>query len=355
MNGTGSDGVADGSHGGMDQAGGFLRFHHRAMATMFEIMIAEEEPAFAGGAARAAFEEIDRIEQELSRYSANSDIARINNLEPHGSTRVGLNTFECLRLSVLCWEETGGAFDITLGSLMECWVAPDKSLRHPTPDEVAKAVERTGMASLVLDAASMAVRVGEFVPLVDLGAIGKGYAVDRAVELLKEWGVGSALVHGGTSSVFAFGRLGGEPGWPVTLSDPERTSEVIQRVVLSEAGLGGSGIKKGRHIIDPRRGVPVDGRRAAWVISESATRSDALSTACMVMTGEEIRAMIGRDHRLRAIVVGGMAGNGGEGVGDEIPGAARDADGAAVAGDAEGPGPGVRAGHVLRFGAWATA
>ena len=353
MNGTGSEGGADRAKGGMDQAGGFLRFHHRAMATVFEIMIAEEEPAFAGGAARAAFEEIDRIEQELSRYSANSDIARINNLEPHGSTRVGLNTFECLRLSVLYWEETGGAFDVTLGSLMECWVAQDKSLRHPTPDEVAKAVERTGMASLELDAASMAVRVGESVPLVDLGAIGKGYAVDRAVELLKEWGVRSALIHGGTSSVFAFGRLGGEPGWPVTLSDPEQTSEVIERVVLSESGLGGSGIKKGRHIIDPRRGVPVDGRRAAWVISESAARSDALSTACMVMTEAEVRAMIGLDNRLRAVVVGGRAGGGGEGFGDGISGTAGGAVGVEGPGDAEGPGAGDRG--VLRFGVWATA
>jgi thiamine biosynthesis lipoprotein len=72
--------------------------------------------------------------------------------------------------------------------------------------------------------------------------------------------------------------------------------------------LGGSGIKKGRHIIDPRRVRPVDGFRAAWVVSESAARSDALSTACMVMTEEEIRAMIGRDARLRAIVARGDGG-----------------------------------------------
>jgi thiamine biosynthesis lipoprotein len=109
--------------------------------------------------------------------------------------------------------------------------------------------------------------------------------------------------------VYAFGKLGGEPGWPVTLSDPERTTEVIERVILADSGLGGSGIKKGWHIIDPRRAAPVDGRRAAWVISESAARSDALSTACMVMTEEEIRAMVGRDGRLRAALVGGDAGN----------------------------------------------
>ncbi|MBP1654881.1 MAG: apbE 1 [Bacteroidetes bacterium] len=304
--------MAEGASEGKDGRGegsGFLRFQHRAMATMFEVMTAGEEPGFAGGAARAAFEEIDRIEQELSRYSPNSDIARINNLEPHGSVRVGLETFQCLKLSLMYWEETGGAFDVTLGALMECWVAKDKSLLRPTPDEVARAVGRTGMRSLALDEASMSVSIGAAVPLIDLGAVGKGYAVDRAVELLKEWGVGSALVHGGTSSVFAFGKLGGEPGWPVTLSDPDRTTEVIERVILADSGLGGSGIKKGRHIIDPRTAAPVDGRRAAWVISESAARSDALSTACMVMTEKEIRAMVSRDGRLRAALVGGNTGN----------------------------------------------
>jgi thiamine biosynthesis lipoprotein len=288
--------------------GGFHRFQHRAMATMFEIMIAGEEFAFAEGAARAAFEEIDRIEQELSRYSPNSDITRINDLGPHRSARVGLDAFQCLKLSIRYWGETGGAFDVTVGSLMECWVAKDKSLRHPTADEIARAVERTGMGSLELDEDTMTARVGASVPLIDLGAIGKGYAVDRAIDLLKEWGVGSALVHGGTSSVYAFGLLGGERGWPVTLSEPERASEIIEKIVLKEAGLGGSGIKKGRHIIDPRRARPVEGFRAAWVISESAARSDALSTACMVMTVEEIRAMIGRDSRLRAVVAGGEAG-----------------------------------------------
>lgn len=287
---------------------GYIRFQHRAMATVFEILIAEEEPTFAGGAARAAFEEIDRIEQELSRYLPNSDVSRINNLEPHMAVRVGLDTFECLRLSLKYCEETSGAFDPTLGALMECWVARDKSLLHPTPDEVAQASERSGPGSLVLDEETTTVGVGATVPVLDLGAIGKGYAVDRAADLLKEWGVGSALVHGGTSSVFAFGRLPGAAGWPVTLSNPEQSSEVIERVVLSDCALGGSGIRKGRHIIDPRRGAPVDGSRAAWVVSDSAARSDALSTACMVMSEEEIRAIVGRDRRLSALVSMGAGG-----------------------------------------------
>jgi thiamine biosynthesis lipoprotein len=285
-------------------AEGLKRYEHRAMATVFEILIANEDPAFAEGTAHAAFGEIDRLEQELSRYVANSDVARINNLSPHGSLRVNLDTFHCLRLSRQYWEETGGAFDVTVGALKERWAGSDKSLLNPSPGEIERAGERSGMASLELDEAKMSVRVHGTVPCVDLGAIGKGYAVDRAVELLKEWGVGAALVHGGTSSVYAFGRPGDRRGWPVTLSDPGDHTEILEKILLSEEGFGGSGIRKGRHIIDPRSGLPAECRRAAWVVSESAARSDALSTACMVMTPEEIGMCIGRDPRLRALLVG---------------------------------------------------
>jgi len=288
---------------------GLLRYQHRAMATMFEIMVAGEDPAFAAGAALAAFEEIDRLEQDLSRYSANSDITRVNNLLPHGSVQVGLDAFQCLRLSRQYWEETAGAFDVTLGALVNCWVAKDKSLLHPSPEEIERARERSGMGCLELDETTMTVRVHEFVPLIDLGAIGKGYAVDRAAELLKEWGVASALVHGGTSSAYAFGDGPQNQGWRVTLSRPDEPMGILETLFLKGEGLGGSGIKKGRHIIDPRACLPVEGRHAAWVLSDSATKSDALSTACMVMSIEELKKYAAGDSRLWAIIVDGSPGS----------------------------------------------
>jgi thiamine biosynthesis lipoprotein len=282
---------------------GVHRFQHRAMATIFELMIAGEEEAFASGAANEAFNAIDRLEQDLSRYLPNSDITRINNLRSTASVSVSADTFECLRLSKKFHEETLGAFDITTGALMDCWVAPDKSLRHPSSVEIDEASSRIGMDRLELDEASMSVHVRGLAPQIDLGAIGKGYAADCAAELLREWGVGAALLHGGTSSVYAFGDYPGCVGWPVTLSNPERRSEVLEKVFLKDQALGGSGIKKGRHIIDPRKGLPVEARRATWVLSESATRSDALSTACMILKSEEIAGLICRDKRLRALIV----------------------------------------------------
>ena len=105
--------------------------------------------------------------------------------------------------------------------------------------------------------------------------------------------------------MYAFGVFRSHEGWPVTISMPGRHAEVIETIVLADNGLGGSGTARRRHIIDPRTARPVEGRRAAWVVSETAARSDALSTACMVMTVEEIRTCIARDPRLRAVVVEG--------------------------------------------------
>jgi len=283
--------------------GEICRYQHRAMATIFEVMIAGEDPAFAEQAAFAAFEEINRLEHELSRYLPNSDVSRINNLMPHGSVRLGLDAFECLRIAAECSMETGGAFDVTSGTLLDCWIGKDKALLHPTPDQIAFARSRTGMALFNLNESTCEVGVSEVVPWIDLGAIGKGYAVDKAIELLREWGVGGALVHGGVSSVYAFGDSAEGSGWPVTLSYPGGEAEVLEKVALRDRSLGGSGIRKGMHIIDPRTALPVQSRRAAWVCADSATRSDALSTACMIMTHEEIERLCATHPEVWAVIV----------------------------------------------------
>ena len=279
------------------------RYQHRVMATVFEVVIAGEDPKFAEGAAVAAFEEIGRLEQELSRYLPNSDISRINNLPADGKASVGFDAFECLRLSKRYWEQTGGAFDITLGALIDCWVGKDKSLLNPSLEDIDHARTRCGLELLELDGATKTVRVKNRTPFIDLGAIGKGYAVDRAVELLKEWGVNSALVHGGSSSAFAYGNYPDGGGWPVTISNPEDPSKIVEKINLNNQSLGGSGIKKGMHIIDPRTAKPAKGRRAAWVCSNSATKGDAVSTACMIMTHEEIQNYVNKQTDLWAMIV----------------------------------------------------
>jgi FAD:protein FMN transferase len=274
------------------------RYRHHAMATVFEVLIANEEPDFAAQATQAVFDEIDRLEQELSRYRPNSDIARINNLTPGGTTRVSADTFACLQLAQQYGKVTGGAFDITMGALMDCWIAPDKTLRTPSDGDVAMAAARCGMDLLILDDASHLVGVGDHVPRIDPGAIGKGYAVDVCLDLLIEWGVGAALMHGGTSTAAGYGHA-----WQVTASSFIDPGRVLREVMLDGMALSGSGVKKGRHIIDPRTCRPVAGRNAAWVCTGSATASDAFSTALMVMTDDEIARFCGTHDDVRAIVI----------------------------------------------------
>ncbi len=279
------------------------RYEHRAMATVFEILIAGEDEAFAAGAALEAFGEVDRIEQELSRFIPHSDVSRINGLPAGGSARVGTHAFECIRQSFIFREESGGMFDITMGGFVDCWIGRDGSLLHPSAERLAAAGARKGMDRLHLSESSMTVVVRGAAPLIDLGAVGKGYAVDCAAGMLKEWGCSAALVHAGRSSAYAFGDHPSGAGWPVTLTHPLRGGELIETIPLKDQSLGGSGIVRRRHIINPGTGHPVQARQAAWVLSGSAARSDALSTACMVMNADEIRAMAARLPGFRAIVV----------------------------------------------------
>jgi thiamine biosynthesis lipoprotein len=278
-------------------------FRHQAMATVFEVMIAGEEEEFGAQAARAVFDEVDRLEQDLSRYLPNSDVSRINNLPPHGHTPVSEETFQCLVLSRRYWDETGGAFDITLGALMDSWVAPDKSLRSPDAGSIARARDLSGMEHLILDESSLVVAVGDHAVRLDLGAIGKGFAVDRGIALLKEWGVGSAFMHGGTSTAAGYGAPEGLPGWPLTISSFRNREVTLRTVSIHGEALSGSGIRKGLHIINPRTMAPAGVRQAAWVLAPTAAASDALSTACMLLDRDEVEKLCERNRDIGVMVI----------------------------------------------------
>jgi len=268
---------------------GLKRFCHEAMATTYEIIIVEDDENYARQAAGAAFNEVDRLEGELSRYIENSDIARINNLPANKPLRLGLDAFDCLELGCRLYVETNGAFDITIGSLLSCWRDEDGNPRSPSQDELKLARERTGANLLKLDESEHTIQLSVSPVQIDLGGIGKGYAVDRVAELLREWSIEIALVSGGYSSVLA---LEGPPrakGWPLTLSNPGNHKQILARPFLEGRALSGSGLQKGQHIIDPRTVQPVKGRLASWASASDAATADALSTAFMIMSPDEIK------------------------------------------------------------------
>jgi thiamine biosynthesis lipoprotein len=244
------------------------------MATIFEVYAVHPDEQYAAQAAQAAFDLVDRLERELSRFLPNSDIARVNHLATGQGTRVTSSTLECLVIARHLYDVTGGAFDISIG---------------------------TGLPTLELDADEFVVRATTDGVRVDLGGIGKGYAVDLVAELLEDWGIPDALVHGGFSSVLALDAPEGCSGWPLTLSDPAAPSRVFERLSVRQTALGASGLRKGPHIVDPRSGEAARGRLGAWVaVPRPDTRSDpgprmaptavsdALTTAFMVLDEHEI-------------------------------------------------------------------
>jgi len=254
------------------------RFRHDAMACAFEVALEARDRKYAFDAAEAVFAEIDRLEGELSRFVPSSDVARIARLRDGERLRIGAEAFECLALAAEVGEATAGAFDVTFAS----------------------AGGGTGDAPrLALDRGSHAVVALVDGVRVDLGGVGKGYALDRAAELLADWGIDVALLHAGASTVLALGAPSGVTSWTVALRDPRSGDPILAETLapgvrLRDGALSGSGRSlHGAHIVDPRTGSPARGALAAWACAPSAARADALSTAFMILEPAEVEAFVG--------------------------------------------------------------
>ena len=234
------------------------RFSHGAMAGIFEIFIVHQDAVYASQAAQAAFDELGRIENNLSRFIENSDVSRINSLGKGRSLQIGLSTFECLQISIEMCRQTNGAFDITLGN-----------------------------NSMKLDEINHTIELLDDNIKIDLGAIGKGCAADRMGQLLGEWGIDTAMISAGQSTILPIGIPAGLPGWPVTISNPV-DNQILKKLYLTSKALSASGLQKGSHIANPRTGKSAKGKLACWATAKPAAVADALSTAFMVMSLDEI-------------------------------------------------------------------
>ena len=265
-------------------------FAHEAMATVFEIYITDDDETYARQGAQAAFAEVDRLELEMSRFISNSDISRLNDAVPGEIVDFGMDVFECLSRARDMYDKTSGAFDISVGALYSCWLNDDRTLRQPSDEELARACELTGLDHLKLSDEDFSAEVLTEGVQFDLGGIGKGYAAEKMAEILREWSLGQALVLAGASSVLSVSVPEGMTGWPIKLRHPGNREDVLARFELTEGAISGSGKQKGQHIIDARsvEGVPVKGRLAAWAMAPDAVAADALSTAFMMLSAEEI-------------------------------------------------------------------
>jgi thiamine biosynthesis lipoprotein len=266
------------------------RFEHQAMATVFEIILDHQDLQYAAQAVQAAFMELDRLEQELSRFIENSDIARINRAAPERPVTVSLDTFNCLLACRHIYQQTGGLFDITAGSLVDLWRQADPA-DATKKNELKLIKQKTGLKYVVLDTDNHSVQVLKAGLNIDLGGFAKGYALDRLAAVISEWGISCALLHSGHSTVLALAAPAQETGWPLALRHP-RSAEVIRYISLAGAAISGSGIQKGYHIVNPGSGKPVENKLAAWATASTAAWADALSTTFMIMTKPQIKKFI---------------------------------------------------------------
>lgn len=272
------------------------QFRHQAMATVFGIFPVHDNTTYAAQAAQAAFQLIDRLEQELSRYQPNSDISKINSLTQFQSARLSLDCFECLRDCQELYQASRGAFDISAGPLIDLWKDREDT---PAAQAIQKALQLVGLPWLHLDSDACIATCMNRSITIDLGGYGKGYAVDAVKALLQEWSIAGGLIHGGQSTVCAFGKK----SWPLVLRHPQKPEIVLQTIELKDQAISASGIRRRGHIIDPRSGYPVNHHLACWVITDKAARADALSTAFMVMSTAEVDAYCKQNPEIRSSLV----------------------------------------------------
>ncbi|HWH68407.1 MAG TPA: FAD:protein FMN transferase, partial [Candidatus Sulfotelmatobacter sp.] len=266
---------------------------------------------------------IDRLEAQLSLFRSSSEIAHLNARAAREPVRVTPSLFALLQHAQQLNAESDGAFDITVAPLLRCWGFLGGSGHLPAPEDLAAARAKVGMHLVQLEPKDFTVRFLRPGVMLDLGAIGKGYAVERATELLRELGVCSALLHGGTSTVYGLGQPPEAEFWKVAISPPQGSSgsrtnpDPIATVALKDEALSVSAVwgkffeAEGQtfgHILDPRTGQAANRALLSAVVLPSATETDALSTALLTLGPEGHARIASLRPAIRTLVVAKAAG-----------------------------------------------
>jgi thiamine biosynthesis lipoprotein len=273
------------------------------MATRFEIALHGPRPESLRAAAEEALAEVSRVEAWLSPYLPHSTLSRVHRDAHLQPVVVEPPVFDFLRLAADLVRATGGAFDPSVGPLLRAWGFQGGDPVTPKPEAIQAARSRVGWHHVRLDAAARSVQLLRPGVEIHPGAIGKGWALDRAAEILRDCGVASALLHGGTSSVIAIGSPPGLPAWRVVLPplpdgsspSPGGPAVELRDETLSVSAAWGRSADGPAHVVDPRTGEPVAAGRMAAVVLPSAATSDAWSTALLVAP-RDIPARLAATH-----------------------------------------------------------
>jgi len=251
------------------------------MGTFVEVASPDKE------AAGIVFSEIARIEGLLSKYNEDSEIARLNKL---GELEVSDETLYILRKAREFWQASDGAFDISVGPLVDLWGFTDKKYLVPEEKIIKKTLGLVGTDKIIFNPGNNVIKFKFRGMKIDLGAIAKGYALDRAVRRLRESGVKSCLINAG-GNVYCLGDKFGKP-WNVAVKDPRRPG-FTEYLKLQDGAVATSGDyeqyfmhqeKRYAHIFNPKTGYPAQaGVVCVTVVAPDALTADALATAIFVL------------------------------------------------------------------------
>jgi FAD:protein FMN transferase len=277
-----------------------------AMGTIFEIAAYGPSPSQTSLAIDQAFKEVVRLDHVMSDYIPDSDLSRINRAAHFRFEPIPQDLFQVIQQSLVYSRLSMGEFDITVGPLARLWKAEIQDGTIPSKAEEDKLRRCVGWRNVILIPPDR-IEFRSPCMAIDLGAIGKGYAVDRAAAVLRSYGIDRALISAGGSTIYAMGAPPGRPAWVVQLRDPSgklnpevslkgnsvSTSEQTRNPEHGSAPFG--------HIIDPAKGVPVKTPYSVSVVAGSATASDALSTTLLLMGPARGKALVGKLPKVAAL------------------------------------------------------
>jgi len=286
---------------------------HQTMGTELTVSVWTADDARAGVAIVAVFNEFDRLDDLMSVWKSGSDIARLNAAAGERSVPIGLETGEVLRIARQISEQTSGAFDVTFAALSGLWKFDyqDKDGTVPDRQEIAKRLPLINYRDLVVDDTAGAARLMRKGMRVNLGGIGKGYAVDRGVDILRRSGLRDFMIQAG-GDLYVAGKRG-DRAWRLGIRDPRGPADrIFASLDLTDSTFSTSGdyeryfMKDGRryhHILDLRAGEPATKCRSVTLVTERAVVADALAKGVFILGPDEGMALIERTPGVQGVIV----------------------------------------------------
>jgi thiamine biosynthesis lipoprotein len=291
---------------------------HPAMATVYTLYLYSGDPETAAAISQEVFDEVDRIEQLLSNYRDSSELSRINQNAAAAPVTTDPEMLDFLEQSTHWSAASDGAFDITVGKLMKAWGFYRHQGRIPPDAELQQLRSATGWQKVKLDPTTRTVAFASPGVELDPGGIGKGFAVDAAVRILRADHVEAAMLSAGSSTIYALGAPPHQAGWRVVVPGPLPLQATLSTVTLRDTSLSSADCSQKNfivdghlycHIMDPRTMRPVEGRVQVSVVDPSATASDALSNVVFVEPPQQsIATLKANAPEARALIVSNSSG-----------------------------------------------